>query len=319
MKKLIAALLVITLCAAYVPSLAEAADWPNGNINAIITHAAGGDTDYNARLLCRLVEKKLGVKLIPTNLTGSNGAIAMTEYKDAEPDGSAFVFTNTAALNGNEATGLVDYGYEAFEPVALFGKQAGENIIVAADSPYKNLSDLIKASQENPNTIKFGISTGGGVYIASVVLAIAGKAQFAAIEQGDAANRLTALLGGHVDATIAPYSVAKEYIEAGQIRSLCTLLHDSPSLIKDVPPARETLPELEVNTLYVVLAPKGTSPEIVKAFNAAILDVVNNDPEYKEAVESYNFQSPWALNVEDTLAELKTQRDLFMKFSQYMQ
>ena len=148
---------------------------------------------------------------------------------------------------------------------------------------------------------------------------MAGKAQFAAIEQGDAANRLTALLGGHVDATIAPYSVAKEYIEAGQIRSLCTLLHDSPSLIKDVPPARETLPELEVNTLYVVLAPKGTSPEIVKAFNAAILDVVNNDPEYKEAVESYNFQSPWALNVEDTLAELKTQRDLFMKFSQYMQ
>ena len=319
MKKLIAALLVITLCAAYVPSLAEAANWPNGNINAIITHAAGGDTDYNARLLCRLVEKKLGVKLIPTNLTGSNGAIAMTEYKDAEPDGSAFVFTNTAALNGNEATGLVDYGYDAFEPVALFGKQAGENIIVAADSPYKNLSDLIKASQENPNTIKFGISTGGGVYIASVVLAIAGKAQFAAIEQGDAANRLTALLGGHVDATIAPYSVAKEYIEAGQIRSLCTLLHDSPSLIKDVPPARETLPELEVNTLYVVLAPKGTSPEIVKAFNAAILDVVNNDPEYKEAVESYNFQSPWALNVEDTLAELKTQRDLFMKFPQYMQ
>lgn len=319
MKKLIAALLVVALCAAYAPSLAEAADWPNGNINAIITHAAGGDTDYNARLLCRLVEKKLGVKLIPTNLTGSNGAIAMTEYKDAEPDGSAFVFTNTAALNGNEATGLVDYGYEAFEPVALFGKQAGENIIVAADSPYKNLGDLIKASQDNPNTIKFGISTGGGVYIASVVLAVAGKAQFAAIEQGDAANRLTALLGGHVDATIAPYSVAKEYIEAGQIRSLCTLLHDSPSLIKDVPPARETLPELEVNTLYVVLAPKGTSPEIVKAFNAAILDVVNNDPEYKEAVESYNFQSPWALNVEDTLAELKTQRDLFMKFSQYMQ
>lgn len=318
MKKLIAALLVTALCAAFAPSLAAAADWPKGNINAIITHAAGGDTDYNARLLCRLVEKKLGVKLIPTNITGSNGAIAMTEYKDAKPDGSAFVFTNTAALTGNEATGLVDYGFESFETVSVFGKQAGENIIVAADSPYKNLGDLIKASQEKPNTIKFGISTGGGVYIASVVMAVAGKAQFAVIEQGDAANRLTALLGGHVDATIAPYSVAKEYIEAGKIRTLCTLLHDSPSMIKDVPPARETLPELEVNTLYAVLAPKGTSPEIVKAFNDAILDVVNNDPEYKEAVESYNFQSPWALNVEDSKAELKAQRDLFMKFSEYM-
>ena len=167
--------------------------------------------------------------------------------------------------------------------------------------------------------MRFGISTGGVIYVASVVMTVAGGAQFVPIEQGDAASRLTALLGGHVDATIVPYSVAREYIEAGKVRSLCTLLAETPSMIKDVPPARETLPELQLNTLYVVLAPKGTSPEIIEKFNAAILDVVNNDPEYKEAVESYNFQSPWALNVADTNAELKTQRDIYMSFSKYMQ
>ena len=320
MKRTLAALLTAVVLAA-APTLAAAEEkaWPSENITAIITHGAGGDTDYNARLICRLVEKKLGVSVVPTNLTGSNGAIAMTEYKDAKPDGSAFVFTTPAALSANEATGLVTYGYDAFEPVCIYGRQAGENVIVPADSPYKTFGDLLQASKDKPNTVRFGISTGGVIYVASVVMTVAGGAQFVPIEQGDAASRLTALLGGHVDATIVPYSVAREYIEAGKVRSLCTLLAETPSMIKNVPPARETLPELQLNTLYVVLAPKGTSPEIIEKFNAAILDVVNNDPEYKEAVESYNFQSPWALNVADTNAELKTQRDIYMSFSKYMQ
>jgi tripartite-type tricarboxylate transporter receptor subunit TctC len=133
--------------------IAEAA-WPEKNITVIITHGSGGDTDFNARLMCRLLEKKLGVSVVPTNVTGSNGAIAMAQYKDADPDGYTFVMTNTAALTGNEATGLSDYGYDAFEPVSVYGKQSGENIIVPADSPYKTLSDLIEASKKNPNTFE---------------------------------------------------------------------------------------------------------------------------------------------------------------------
>ncbi|NCC58926.1 MAG: tripartite tricarboxylate transporter substrate binding protein, partial [Synergistales bacterium] len=33
--------------------IAEAA-WPEKNITVIITHGSGGDTDFNARLMCRL-------------------------------------------------------------------------------------------------------------------------------------------------------------------------------------------------------------------------------------------------------------------------
>lgn len=296
----------------------EPLDWPKQTINIICTHGAGGDTDYNARLISRLLEEKLGVSVVVNNVTGSNGAIAMTQYKDETPDGYTFVMTNTAALSGNEATGLADYGYDAFVPVCIYGKQAGENIIVPADSPYQTLGDLIAASQANPNKITFGISTGGGVYIASVVLKQAGKAEFAVMEEGDAATRLTALLGGHVDATIVPYSVAKEHIEAGSVRSLATLLEDTPTLIPDVVPACKTVPELIINTLYVCLAPNGTDPKIAQAMNDAILDIVNNSAEYKEEVNSYNLQDPWALNVADTVVELQAQRNRFMAFADFL-
>lgn len=295
-------------------------DWPTKTINFAVTHGAGGDTDYMARLLARKLEEKLGVSVVANNITGSNGAICMTEYKDGDTDGYTFVLTNTAALTGNEATGLSDFGYDAFEPVAIYGKQSGENILVPADAPYDTLEELIEASKANPGQIKFGISTGGGVYIASVILEQAAGAQFNIIDNGDAAERITSLLGGHVDVTIAPYSSAKEYIENGDMKSLCTLLEASPDLISDMPTAKDTgCPELVLNTLYACLAPKGTDPAIVEAMNAAILDIVQNDEEFKEEVNSFCFQEPYGLTVDETIAELEKQRELFMSYSEYLQ
>lgn len=318
MKKLVSLLLALSLLVLSADALAQGT-WPAKTINVIVTHGAGGDTDYNARLLSRLLEQKLGVSVVVTNVVGSNGNIAMAQYKDGEKDGYTFVMTNTAALTGNEVTGISDFGYDAFEPVSIYGRQAGENIIVPVDAPYNTLEEMIAASQEKPGTISFGISTGGGVYIAANLLKYKGNAEFNFVDTGDGAARLAALLGGHVDATIVPYSTAAEYVEAGQVKAICTLLEESPALIPGIPAANDTVEGVVINTLYACLAPKGTPAEIVEAMNAAILDVVYNSEEYKKEVNSFNFQEPWALNVEETVAKLSDQRDLFMSVAEYLQ
>ena len=205
-------------------SSGNAADgWPSKTINIYVTHAAGGDTDYMARQLgIQLGNVLEGVNVVCTNVDGSNGATCMQQYKDGDTDGYTFIATNTAAMFGNYATGMVDFTYDAFEPVAIYGIQSGENIVVPADAPYDTLDELIAASQENPGQIKFGISTGGGVYIMASVMANLGGAEFNIIDAGDGATRLTALLGGEVDATSLPYSTAADYIADGQLKSLCT-------------------------------------------------------------------------------------------------
>ena len=296
----------------------DASAYPDKPINLIVTHGAGGDTDYNARLLARLLEKELGQSVVPNNVTGANGSIALEQNKDGDKDGYTIIATNSAALLGNKATGLSDFSFEAFEPVALYGKQAGENIVVRADSPYKSLEELVNASKATPGTIKYGVSMGGGVYIASVIMDKEVGAKFNVVDTGDASNRLTALLGGHVDATSIPYSAAKEYIESGQLRSLGTLLSERSKLLPDIPSASETYKNLSVDTFYVILAPKGTDPAIVAKLNAAIQKVVKENPEYKTEVEKMNFQAPWVLGVDETKAELQKQLDHFMAFEQYL-
>mgnify|MGYP002544398964 FL=1 len=294
------------------------AGWPpTKTINIYMTHSAGGDTDYMGRQLATALEKVLGVSVVVTNVTGSNGATCMQQYKDGDKDGYTLIATNTAALNGNEATGMVDFGYDAFEPVAVFGIQSGENIVVPADSPYNTLGELIEATKANPGQIKYGISTGGGVYIQACVLTNLGGAEFNIIDAGDAATRLTALLGGEVDATSLTYSTAADYIEKGQLKTLCTCLSKAPDLLPDMATAQETIPELKIDTEYVLLAPKGTPANIVKALNDAVLEATGTD-DWMQMVNDYCFQNTFVLNVDDTVANLKEQRDLFQSFVPFL-
>lgn len=243
----------------------------------------------------------------------------MTQYKDAKPDGYTFIATNTIALASNEATSLTNYGYTAFEPVAIYGRQCGENILVRADAPYNNLKEFMEASKKNPGQLKLGIAMGGSSYVAAIVMEKKGGAQFATVDAGDGGDRMTALIGGHIDATIAPYTLAKEYIEKGTLKSLGTLLSERSKTLPNIPTAKESgIEDLVVDTMYGVLAPKGTDPAVVEKLNKAILKIVNENPEYKSAIETYNFQAPWALGIEDTKKELNKQREHFMNYSKYL-
>ena len=75
-------------------------DWPKKTINIYMTHGAGGDTDYMGRQLATALEGVLGQSVVVSNVTGSNGATCMQQYKDGDTDGYTFIATNTAALNG---------------------------------------------------------------------------------------------------------------------------------------------------------------------------------------------------------------------------
>ena len=120
-----------------------------------------------------------------------------------------------------------------------------------------------------------------------------------------------------MDATSLPYSTAADYIADGQLKSLCTCLSEPPTLLPDQASASDTIPEMQMDTLYAVLAPKGTPAEIVEAMNAAILEATGTD-EWKTICNDYCFQDPYVLNVEETLARMEEQNALFESFMPYL-
>lgn len=298
---------------------ADQLDWPKRDINFICPAGAGGDTDYNTRLMARALEKKLGVSVVTTNVTGSNGAVCLTQYKDEPADDYTFIMTNSAVLSGNYATGLMDFGYEAYDPVCVYGLSSGEVILVSADSPYETLEDLVKASQENPGSIIYGGPTGGATYLAGFLnLQENYDAGFSFMEAGDGADRITALLGGHVDVTNTALINCKEYIEAGQVRPLATMLSKAPTAMSDIPVASEAYPNTLLDTVYVCLALKGTDPAVIEKMNETMLEIIATDEEYRADYESMNLQEASGMNVEDSAAELERQKQQFVDLASLM-
>lgn len=293
--------------------------WKGKTLNLIVSMSAGGDGDTLTRLLAVELEKELETTVVITNVSGGNGSVAMDQFvNDAPADGSTFLVNNTAALSANEASGLVDYGYDVTDPVGVFAKHSGEMIWVQASSPYQSMEELIAASKENPGKIKFGISMGGSVYAAAVMLQRAG-AEVSLVDAGDGSERIISLLGGHIDACIGGYGIGKEYIESGALRPLCTLMGTRSAALPDVPTAQEAGVEgLEINNLFLILAPKGTDPAVIETFNQAIRTVTETHEEYRSAVENYSGQKAYALSVEDTIKELDKQREQFMAISEYL-
>lgn len=316
-------LAVVVAALGLVAPAANAADaaYPSRTITMICTHGAGGDTDFNTRLISRLLEKELGVSVVVSNVPGANASVAYNKYKDDKPDGYTLIGTNTMSLASDEASGLTDFGYTAFEPVAIYGKQCGENMIISTNSPYKSLDELVKASQAKPETIKMGIAMGGSSYVAALIMEQDLKTKFAIVDAGgDGAGRVTSLLGGHIDMTIAPYTLAKEYIESGKVRPLFTMMSSRLPAAPDIPTAVDCgIKNLKMDSLYAVFAPKGTPKEIVAKLNAAIVKIVTTNPEYKAAIAKFNYQEPYVLDVEGTIARLKEQREHIMQYSSYLQ
>ena len=123
---------------------------PDGDVTVIVAYKAGSGTDTGARLLAAQAEKYVGKTLVINNLPGGDGKIGWTELVNAKPDGRTLGFINlptftTLAVQPNSTFAVSDV-----IPVCNQLSETGV-VVVRADSPWKSLTDLVKACKEKGN------------------------------------------------------------------------------------------------------------------------------------------------------------------------
>ena len=96
--------------------------------------------------------------LVIINQGGAGATIGSRRVKDAEPDGYTTLILHDAILTA-KFSGTVDYGPEAFEPIAGTG-EVGMVIAVLDDSEFKSLDDLMTRTYQRPNEVTFGANLG---------------------------------------------------------------------------------------------------------------------------------------------------------------
>ncbi len=270
--------LLIACNLAISPASTQAADFPAKPIRVVVSFAAGGGSDILVRTLAKSIEvnKLLPVPLVVLNVDGAGGSIGARQVRSAAPDGYTLLASHFALISAG-ATGVADFGVEAFEPVA----QIASSCLVWAvrdDSPYRSLKELMAAAKDKPNTISEAINIGAVVHITSwITTDAAGGARMRYVQSGGGAKRFEALYGKHVD--VAQFSTA-EYaaFRAKGLRALALLSDKRHPDFPDLPTAREQGIDAIGCVSDWIFAPKGTPREAIATVATAIEKALK-DPE----------------------------------------
>ncbi|HEY4407029.1 MAG TPA: tripartite tricarboxylate transporter substrate binding protein [Xanthobacteraceae bacterium] len=218
----LSALAAIGLACCTTGAFAQA-DWkPDRNVEIIVGTPPGSGYDSVARKLqeiwqtAGLVEKSVTV----VNKPGGFNAVGNAYLNSHPGNGNYVAITGTLLLSDN-LSGNTTISYKDFTPLAVL---LNEEIVFAVNpaSPIKTGKDFIDRLKQDPSSVSVSISgIGGQNHIALGLVAQAGGADASKLKvvgfQGGA-EAVTAVLGAHVDATVAPASIVAPQLEAGKLR-----------------------------------------------------------------------------------------------------
>ncbi len=278
--------------------------YPDRPIQIVVPYAAGGGSDTFVRIIQQgLIDAgEFDQPLVIINQPGGIGTIGSREVKNAEPDGYKILCHHNAIITAKLAE-TVDYGPEAFEPIALTGEMSMV-ILVRADSEILDLDQLLSAASEQPEAIKFAANKGAPAYYAALQLEKARDgAKFTIVSSGGGADRYTKILGGHLDAGIFSLSEYLDFVAPEgtppdrDVRAIAVLSKERHESIPSVPASVEMgIPVVLRNANYW-WAPKGTSSEVITRLADALRDAMDQ-PSVKEELSRLRLDPTFAVGDE---------------------
>ncbi|MCX7143233.1 MAG: tripartite tricarboxylate transporter substrate binding protein [Proteobacteria bacterium] len=285
-------LLMTTLTAlnlAWGTAAVAAEKYPTKAVTVIHGFKPGGGSDQLSSVTQPVLEKILKQRFVNVYKPGADGAIAWKEVgKDSKPDGYTLTTVLTPKTQLNSMVNR-DAGYTMadFEPIANMIFDPGI-LVVAPDSKYKSLNDLVDAAKKAPGSIRLSHSGEGGDdwYNALMIEKLTG-AKFNLVPFDGDAPAMQAAMGGHVDACTTNVGVVTGLVRGKKLRGLAVYTPQRLTSISEVPTLRELGVNLVEGSYRGYLAPKGTPKEIIKIL-ADALEKVSKDPQFLEASAAIN-------------------------------
>lgn len=259
--------------------------YPTKPVQLVVPAGAGGDTDTNARILGKYLEKELGKPVVVVNAGGAGGTAGTKKVKDAPADGYTVLFHHPS-FPLHKIMGLTDF---SFDDLAVANVTLLDNtnvFAVSAESKFKTMKDVVEHSKANPKSVKFATEVGNFTHIH--VLAVEAKTgiKMNVVDVGSAAAKTAALMGNQIDIIGTQYGLIKQYIDAGKFRVLGVLSDKRHPQMPNVPTFKEQGIDVSFSKYFFCAFPKGTPKEIIEKFNAAVQKVGNN-PEYKAEMAKF--------------------------------
>lgn len=223
---------------------AQPAWQPEKQSEIIVPTSPGGGNDTVARLMQKMLQDQ---KLVPTpvlvvNKAGGNQTISVSYLAQHRGDPHYLLFA-TSTLFTNQIQGLMSHSYRDFPPLGLAFVDYSA-FMVPANSPFKSFNDLVSRLKADPESVSFSVVARGGT--SHAVIAMAAKAagvdakRLKIVVFKTSAEATTAMMGGHIDASVSSAAGSTPPVVAGRLRMLALAAPQRrPGPIANVPTLKE--------------------------------------------------------------------------------
>ena len=251
----------------------QAQPYPSQPIQ-LISPFAPGSTDAMLRPFVERLPEFLGQPVVLNYKPGAGGAVGASFVATSKPDGYTLVGTSIGSIVlGPLANKDSKFNLDSFTPVAAVA-EGSLILVVPSGSKFKTMKDLVEYSRQHPKQVTY--TSSGAMGITHVLTEIAAKeagVSWTHVAYQGSGPGVTALLGGHVDMASSAVGPVQAHIKAGTLRPLAVYSETRMKAYPDVPTLKELGYNVASPVVYGLLAPKGTSREVVDALYGALKKV----------------------------------------------
>ena len=272
---------------------AAAQTWPAKPVRIITPFPAGSGPDAVLRVVGEKLAQLWRQQVVIDNRPGGNGFIALDAARKAPADGYTLVQADDThlALQPHLYRNIPYDVAKDFDPVATLFRTYFF-VVVPANSPWKDVRDLVEAARAKPGALTYGSwFIGSPGHVGAAMLEAATGTQMVHVPFKEMSQLFAAVGNNDVAWSFGSAASAGPMYRAGKVKFLAVAAPKRVAGFTDIPTMAEAggPRDLEVKAWVVLLAPNGVPPAVVSRINADLAKVLT-EPDVREKFASFGFE-----------------------------
>lgn len=259
------------------------AEYPEKPVNYIIPFGPGGESDITARHQQPFFKQLFDQDLVISYKPGGGGAVGWSQLNDMAGDGYTIMGVNLPHIVIKPRQKDVGFKTDELAIVYMF-HYTPDALVVAADSPFSSLEDVINAAKDKPGGVTFsGSGKASANHLAQIRFDQLSEINTTYVAFKGTGASVQALLGGNVSAQWGYTSVGAKH--GDKVRLLAVAMEERHPRFPDVPTFRELGYDL-VSGAYRGIAVPNSAPESIRKRVSEIIKTINASPEFRKKMEN---------------------------------
>ncbi|MCB8820120.1 Bug family tripartite tricarboxylate transporter substrate binding protein [Microvirga rosea] len=269
-RDILAGLTAVCAASSLTPWAARAQTaYPTRPVRVVVPYAAGGGTDFFARLVFAEIGKQLGQQFVIENKAGAGTNLGADAVAHAEPDGYTLLLGDSATFATNRSlySKLSFDPYKDFSPISLSGRFALVLLVNTDKLKVNSVQELIAAAKQTPGAINYGTpGLGSPFHLATELLAQGAGIKLTHVPYRGAAPAVQDLVAGNISMMFIDYATARSQL-SGPIKAIAVASPGPFPGLPGVPPVAADFPGFEAWAWQGIVAPAKTPADIIDKLN----------------------------------------------------